>query len=121
MPNPDILLPWAKLETLPYLSAVIKEALRSAGGFSSRIVRVPQNAPLRYKDYVLPPGTAISMSQMLLAWHPDLFEAPHDFQPERWLTTNGAAELYSFGRGPRQYVYGGSSLTYWVLISCLGA
>jgi cytochrome P450 len=98
---------------------VINEALRSAGGFSSRIVRVPQNAPLRYKDYVLPPGTAISMSQMLLSRHPDLFDAPHDFQPERWLTKNGAADLYSFGRGPRMYVH--EVVKVLVSIYCLGA
>ena len=105
MPNPDLLLPWAKLETLPYLSAVIKEALRSTGGFSSRIVRVPQNACLQYKNYVLPQGTAVSMSQMLLSRHPDVFDEPHEFAPERWLTKNGPADLYSFGRGPRMYVY----------------
>jgi cytochrome P450 len=105
MPDPDLLLSWAKLETLPYLSAVIKEALRSAGGFSSRIVRVPQNAPLRYKSFVLPPGTAIGMSQKLLSRHPDLFDAPDEFNPERWLTKNGPSDLYSFGRGPRMYVH----------------
>jgi cytochrome P450 len=104
MPNPDLLLSWAKLETLPYLSAVIKEALRSAAGLSSRIVRVPQNAPLRYKDFVLPPGTAIGMSQKLLSRHPDLFDAPDEFNPERWLTKNSPSDLYSFGRGPRMYV-----------------
>lgn len=106
MPNVDLLLPWAKLETLPYLSAVIKEALRSTGGFSFRIVRVPQNAPLQYKDYVIPPGTAVSMSQKLLSKHPDLFDVPREFNPERWLTKNGPSDLYSFGRRPRMYVYG---------------
>src|SRR4051812_12025378 len=66
MPEANQLAPWAKLETLPYLSAAIKEALRLAYGTSSRFIRVAPEATLQYKDYVLPPGTAISMSAMLL-------------------------------------------------------
>jgi cytochrome P450 len=101
MPNAEALAPWAKLETLPYFSAVIKESLRRAFAFSSRLVRVPQRAPLKYGNYALPPGTAVSMSQMLLCYHPDIFDDPYDFNPERWLTKNGPSDMYTFGKGPR--------------------
>lgn len=101
MPNAETLVSWAKLETLPYLTAVTKESLRRAFGFSSRIVRVPVKGALQFDKYTLPPGTAISMSQKLLGYHPDIFEDPHEFIPERWLSKNSPADLYVFGRGPR--------------------
>lgn len=92
---------WAKLETLPYLTAVIKESLRMAYGTTSRFIRVAPDAHIRYKDYNLPPGTAISMTAMLLCQHPELFEDPQTFRPERWLETNQNSDLYVFGRGSR--------------------
>ena len=101
MPEASQLAPWAKLETLPYLSAVIKEALRLAYGTSSRFIRVAPEAMLQYKNYVLPPGTAISMSAMLLCQHPDLFDEPLVFSPERWLTNNRPSNIIVFGRGTR--------------------
>lgn len=110
MPSAEELVPWAKLETLPYLSAVIKESLRLAMGTVSRFIRVAPTATLRYKDYVLPPGTAVSMSTMLLCHDPQLFDDPGTFQPERWLEKNSPSDLFVFGGGTRmcvgqKYVY----------------
>lgn len=101
MPDINQLAQWAKLETLPYLSAVIKEALRLAYGTSSRFIRVAPEATVQYKGYVLPPGTAISMSAMLLCQHPDMFDSPLVFSPERWLTSNRPSDIIVFGRGTR--------------------
>ena len=101
MPDANQLAPWSKLERLPYLSAVIKESLRLAFGTSSRFIRVAPESTLQYKDYVLPPGTAISMSAMLLCQHPDVFSEPLNFAPERWLTKNRSSDLIVFGRGTR--------------------
>jgi cytochrome P450 len=101
MPISQELALWLELEKLPYLGAVIKEALRLALGSTSRFIRVAPESTLRYKDYVFPPGTAVSMSSMLLGEHPDLFSDPTSFMPERWLAKNTSTDLYSFGRGPR--------------------
>lgn len=101
MPDPGSLAPWAKLETLPYLTAVIKEALRLGYGTSSRFIRVAPRQTLHYKNYALPPGTAISMSVMLLCESPELFQNPKSFFPERWLEKNTNADMFVFGRGPR--------------------
>jgi cytochrome P450 len=101
MPDAARLAPWAKLETLPYLTAVIKESLRLAMGTTSRFIRVAPDNTLRYKDYVLPPGTAVSMSAMLLCQHPEIFDNPEDFIPERWLEKNGPSDMIVFGRGTR--------------------
>jgi cytochrome P450 len=92
---------WAELETLPYLGAVIKESLRMAYGTTSRFIRVAPHATIQYKGYVIPPGTAVSMTAMLLCQHPGIFKDPETFRPERWLETNQASDLYVFGRGSR--------------------
>lgn len=104
MPNATQLASWATLENLPYLSAVIKESLRFAYGTSSRFIRVAPNAAIKYKGYTLPPGTAISMSAILLCHHPDTFYRPDEFIPERWLGENRATDLIVFGRGARMCV-----------------
>lgn len=101
MPDANQLAPWAKLETLPYLTAVLKEALRVGFGTTSRFIRVAPESTLRYKDYIFPPGTAVSMSPMLLCEHPKLYDNPKVFSPERWLGQNNSADLFVFGRGPR--------------------
>lgn len=101
MPDENCLAPWAKLETLPYLTAVIRESLRLAYGTSSRFIRVAPLQTLHYKQYSPPPGTPASMSAMLLCENPDLFPNPETFCPERWLEKNTAADLFVFGREPR--------------------
>lgn len=101
MPSASALAPWSTLEKLPYLTAVIKESLRVGYGTTSRFIRVAPNSTLQYKDFVLPPGTAVSMSPMLLCEHPALYDAPTTFSPERWLGRKTAPELFVFGRGPR--------------------
>lgn len=93
---------WAKLEKLPFLTAVIKETLRLGYGSSSRFIRVNPTASTEYGGLVFPPETAISMSAMLLCEHPDIYENPKEFWPERWLQDrNKSLELFVFGKGPR--------------------
>jgi cytochrome P450 len=101
MPNATQLTAWAKLEVLPYLTSVIKEALRMAYGTTSRFIRVAPESNLQYKDYVIPAGTAVSMTVMHLCQNPELFDEPAKFEPERWLHKSKPTDLYVFGRGPR--------------------
>ncbi|MCJ1438149.1 hypothetical protein MMC27_007536 [Xylographa pallens] len=102
IPDASRSAPWQRLESLPYLSAVISEGLRTAFGTTSRIIRVAPTSEIHYGDYVLPPGTAVSMSIMLLQNSKELFEKPELFEPERWLGKNSRPDLYVFGRGARQ-------------------
>lgn len=83
MPNAKEVPSLMDLEKLPYLTAVIKEALRLSYGSTSRFIRVNPHSKLNYGDYVFPPGTTVSMSAMLLCEHPDVYENPKDFWPER--------------------------------------
>ena len=74
-----------KLENLPYLNAIIKEGLRLSNPISHRIGRVAPDRALTFNDWVIPPGTVVNMSMMLLHGDPAVFSEPEKFDPERWL------------------------------------
>jgi len=94
----------AKLENLPYLSAVIKEGLRLHGGITARSARIAPNETLHYKEWSVPPGTPMSTSSIFIHRNPDIFPEPLEFKPERWLekdTKAGRLDHYlvAFGKG----------------------
>lgn len=113
IPNTGIIPQWRDLEPLPYLSAVIKEGLRMSYGVVSRMPRVSPNAPLRYKDWIIPPNTPVSMNNMDMHDDPTVFVNPKTFSPERWLQPDSAElqkQLAPFCRGTRACV--GMNLAY---------
>lgn len=102
-------MPLSKLERLPYLNAVIKEALRMSIGASSRLTRrAKETLSCRDresgKEWRLAPGLFISMSQAHLLYNEKTFPNPTQFQPERWLEAGSRLERYLqvFGGGARQ-------------------
>ncbi|KIV99166.1 uncharacterized protein PV09_09120 [Verruconis gallopava] len=125
--------PLAKLEALPYLSAVIMETLRHQFGPVSRLPRIfPVEAThlhSTYKgkpvDYVIPPGYVLSMTSIYIHMNPDLFPNPHAFLPERWLDGQGQRNrekekyLLTFSKGTRICL--GMNLAYAELYLCLAA
>ena len=106
IPNPKMLPSTAELEKLPYLTAVIHEALRLGKGVPHRLARVSPDVSYRYGDWVIPRGAPISMSSLGTLEHPGIFPDPHSFVPERWLPFD-APEV----RHRRKYliVFGGGS------------
>jgi len=67
----------------PYTEAVIYETLRMrpvVPGFM-RLVK----EPFQLGDYLLPPGTAIAASVLLVHHRPDIYPDPGVFRPERFL------------------------------------
>ena len=110
---------WQQLEALPYLTSVVHESLRLALGTTSRFIRVSPNDCLKYKDYTIPAGTAVSMSVMPTHHDPNVFPDPMSFNPERWLTKNTRSELLVFGKGPRMCA--GINLAYAELYLTLAA
>ncbi|EGO51550.1 hypothetical protein NEUTE1DRAFT_104586 [Neurospora tetrasperma FGSC 2508] len=116
----------ARLEQLPYLRAVIKESMRLSVGASGRITRVAPDETLRFKpsklclqcypdqlkttedkekEWLLPPGTEISMTSYQITTNPEIFPDPHAFVPERWLGKENEMRLDKymtvFGHGAR--------------------
>ncbi|KAL9614969.1 MAG: hypothetical protein Q9167_000611 [Letrouitia subvulpina] len=107
IPDPTNLPPLEDLEKLQYLSAVVLETLRISCGVCHRLQRVAPNHSIRYNDYVLPPGTPVSMTSMLIHDNPQIFPEPRKFKPERWmpLDTEGMRlqkYLVAFSKGSRQ-------------------
>lgn len=59
--------------------------------------------PWRLGEYVLPAGTAISISILLVHHREDLYPDPFSFRPERWLNDKpGTYEWLPFGGGTRR-------------------
>jgi len=106
MPHKDAMLDWATLESLPYLGAVIKEALRFSYGVPGRLVRiVPKEGAVMCGRHI-PPGTSVAHSAYVYHTDDSIFRDATVFRPERWL---GPVEerqelekkMLSFSKGPR--------------------
>ena len=110
IPDPQMLPSAAELEKLPYLTAVIHEALRLGKGVPHRLARVSPDVSYRYGDWVIPRGAPIGMSSIGILEHPGIFPDPHKFVPERWLpfdtpeVRHRRKYLVVFGGGSRMCV-----------------
>ncbi|RAL08633.1 cytochrome P450 [Aspergillus homomorphus CBS 101889] len=114
MPTPKSEPRWSQLEQLPYLTAIINEALRLSAT-PMRPARVAPCESLHYKQYTIPPGTPISTISYFIHRNPQIFPDPHAFRPERWLEAaergeNLARYLVPFARGSRICI--GMNLAY---------
>ncbi|KAL4982871.1 cytochrome P450 [Aspergillus falconensis] len=99
----------AQLEQLPYMTAVVNEALRLSHGLSIRSPRIAPTEVLTYKDYVIPAGTPVSMSSYFVHMDPSIFPDPTSFNPNRWIEASEQGEnlgrfITAFGKGSRQCV-----------------
>jgi cytochrome P450 len=91
------------LAKLPYTDRVLREALRLYPP-AWRIWRTPTE-PFRARDFVLPAGVNVVLSQWLTHRDARWFPEPERFDPGRW-TEEAAARLprfafFPFGGGPR--------------------
>ncbi|RAK80219.1 cytochrome P450 [Aspergillus fijiensis CBS 313.89] len=77
----------ARVARLPYLSAVIEEALRMYPPLSSDLRREVPAGGASVAGQFLPGGTIISVYALAACYHRDNFTRPEDFTPERWLPT----------------------------------
>jgi cytochrome P450 len=105
MPSDGSLPPLSKVEPLPYLSAVISEGFRKSYGVSQRLPRVSPDAPLIYKDWVIPAGTPVGMTSIFMHDNPQYFPNPEKFDPDRWLKADSERRLgkylVNFSKGTR--------------------
>ncbi|KIX08873.1 uncharacterized protein Z518_03530 [Rhinocladiella mackenziei CBS 650.93] len=92
------------LQKLPYLTGVIKEALRMSPGVASPLPRVVPAPGVTLADKFIPGGTIVEMSSHFVHRNPTLFDDADQFKPERWLDMDGKQLerwLVSFSRGAR--------------------
>ena len=73
------------LERLPYLTAVLKEGLRLGYGATMRSARVAPDTSLKCGDWIIPPGTPVSMTIPITHHDESIFPNADVFEPERWL------------------------------------
>ena len=97
-----------KLEGLPYLRGCVKEGIRLSTGVSGRNHRIWKTG-LPYRDWIIPPGTTVSMNHQDILFNEEIFPKPREIVPERWIgnpkTSDGSSlERYfvPFGKGDKQ-------------------
>lgn len=126
IPDPDASASLTELEKLPYLVAVVQEAIRLSYGVSSRLQRVsPENA-MHFtdsgtgKEWSIPPNTPVGMTSALIHQDESIFPNAASFIPERWLD-NPRLDRYlvAFSKGSRQCL--GINLAYVEMYLCLAA
>jgi cytochrome P450 len=106
-PDSSACLDMQTIEELPYLNAVLKECLRLQAISTSRLTVVCPTETLKYRDWIIAPGTPVGMSLRHILHDPTIFPDPHTFMPERWLDASGnldtSKEKYyvPFNRGHR--------------------
>jgi cytochrome P450 len=114
IPDPNVVTLEATLSNLPYLTGVIKEGLRLGYGISGRLHRVPlESLPFSAPDreWVIPPGTPVSMTSVLMHHDESIFPNSYEFRPERWIKNPGLDRyLVSFSKGSRSCI--GINLAY---------
>ncbi|KAI0889003.1 cytochrome P450 [Annulohypoxylon maeteangense] len=121
MPTADDVgkVPLATLESLPYLTAVIKEGLRLSYGLSARSQRIDPDNSIVFTDnvtgkvWVIPPKTPVSITNVQVHHDENIFPRSKSFIAERWLGEAGKKlerHLTSFGRGSRSCL--GVNLAY---------
>ena len=82
-PLPPSLL--EELEKLPYLGALVREGLRLSNGVASRMPRMAPDRALVHAGWMIPPGTAVSMTHSSLYNNETIFPDSFTFSPERFL------------------------------------
>lgn len=111
----DDYLTFKVVESLPYLQATMKEALRVASAVCGRLPRRNPEAAMTYtapsgQKYVFPPGTTVSMSIRDIHFNDTIFRDPYTFKPSRWLEGSATEiarlekHLVAFGKGVRQCI-----------------
>ncbi|RYO79307.1 hypothetical protein DL763_009327 [Monosporascus cannonballus] len=95
----------AALERLPYLTAILMEALRLSPGVASRLARIAPDRDLAYGEWSIPSGTPVGMTALLMHKNESLYPDSEKFDPERWMDVEARKKadktFVPFSRGTR--------------------
>ncbi|KAH7367124.1 pisatin demethylase [Plectosphaerella cucumerina] len=104
----DALVRWEEVRSLPYLNAVVNEALRCHPAAGLTLERVVPAPGIEVAGHRLPGGTIVGCSAWVVHRDESVFGAHTDeFRPERWIDaspeelSNMKSCLFSFGAGAR--------------------
>ncbi|GAD92607.1 flavonoid 3-hydroxylase, putative [Paecilomyces variotii No. 5] len=108
MPDSSKVLELQELESLPVLTAVIKETMRIMGLTTSRLPLI-SDTPLQYEEWTIPAGIPVGMSIHQVLHDKRYFPDSETFRPERWLEARKDGVKLDhyyvpFGRGTRMCV-----------------
>lgn len=99
---------WKEVQDLPYLQAVIKEALRLNPALALPLERVVPAAGLKIGETFIPPGTVVGINPWVFQRNRRIFgEDAGSWRPERWLSEDVDRVKYmdqhilTFGAGKR--------------------
>ncbi|KAF3936932.1 hypothetical protein ABW19_dt0207336 [Dactylella cylindrospora] len=99
---------WSEAKALPYLDAVIKEALRVHPAVGLPLERIVPAEGLRIGEHYFRPGTIVGCNPWALHQESYIFgKNPELYRPERWLEcsleekTRMEGAILTFGMGPR--------------------
>ncbi|CAI6227143.1 unnamed protein product [Periconia digitata] len=97
-----------QLERLPYMTAIIMEALRLSPGIATRMGRMLHDKDLVYDKWCIPAGTPVGMTTILMHTDETLYPDPFTFNPDRWMDLEKrktAGKTFApFSRGSRMCV-----------------
>jgi cytochrome P450 len=94
----------ADLNRLEYLDLVVKEALRLYPAVPLFIREVVPGQSPTLGGYTIPAKTQIFISSWSFHRHPQYWQNPNDFIPERFTNTPPPFHYFPFGAGPRQCI-----------------
>ncbi len=108
LPEDTVVPTFEMVKDLPYLQAVIYEALRIHSTSSIGLHRqIPDDSPgIHFRGYYFPPGTVLSVPAYSIHHSKEIWGLDaDDFRPERWdketLTTRQKNAFIPFSHGPR--------------------
>ncbi|KAK4499586.1 hypothetical protein PRZ48_010104 [Zasmidium cellare] len=114
MSGPEI-PPSRMLEDIPFMKAIVQEGIRISAPVTNRPILVAPEEEIRYKKWVIPRGTPMSMTLQDVLFDPEIFPEPHTFDPDRWIRAAEEGKrldryLVSFSKGSRMCV--GTNVAY---------
>lgn len=109
----DIIAPYDRVKTLPYLRACLDESLRLTSPTTHNLGRVTPPGGMQVLEYHIPAGVTVSMSALVVHHDPTVFPDPTRYDPDRWLGDAGKAlqpYFLAFSAGARGCI--GRNISY---------